>query len=235
MVLFWKTTTNLKIEGSQKYYIDASIDKGIENEWRFTGFYGEPKTTKRCEAWNQLRLLKSRQQVLWLFLGDYNEIIQQHEKVGGVVRPHHQMQLFSDIIDECGFMDLGFVGPKFTWCRHFENGTSIWERLNRGLTTNDWFPKFLGSKVHHLQCDSLDHCPLLVVLAPLDISSRKKPFRFKEMWLSNPGYGEIVQVAWNQGFGVELDREILEKVEKCGKDLIWWNKNVFGSVKQDLV
>ena len=32
-----------------------------------------------------------------------------------------------------------------------------------------------------------------------------------------------------------MDREILAKVEKCGKDLIWWNKNVFGNVKQDLV
>lgn len=55
------------------------------------------------------------------------------------------------------------------------------------------------------------------------------------MWLSNSGCGEIVQVAWNHGFGVEMDREILAKVEKCGKDLIWWNKNVFGNVKQDLV
>ncbi|XP_050280230.1 uncharacterized protein LOC126721222 [Quercus robur] len=127
----------------------------------------------------------------------------------------------------------GYVGPKFTWCRNFKNGTSIWERFDRGLATNDWFLKFPGSKVHHLQCDSSDHCPLLVVLAPLDISSRKKPFWFEEMWLSNPRCGEIVQAAWNQGFGVEMDREIL--VEKCGKDLIWWNKNVFGSVKKDLV
>ena len=153
----------------------------------------------------------------------------------GVARPHNQMQLFCDIIDECGFMDLGYVGPKFTWCRHFENDTSIWERLDRGLATNDWFLKFPGSKVQHLQCDSLDHCPLLVVLAPLDISSRKKPFLFENMWLSNSGCGEIVQAAWNHGFGVEMDREILAKVEKCGKDLIWWNKNVFGNVKQDLV
>lgn len=33
---------------------------------------------------------------------------------------------------------------------------------------------------------------------------------------------------------MDMDREILAKVEKCGKDLIWWNMNVFGSVKQDL-
>ncbi|KAL4626130.1 hypothetical protein ACB092_05G073600 [Castanea dentata] len=163
------------------------------------------------------------QHIPWLYLGDFNEISLQHEKVGGAVRPHNQMQLFCDIINKCGFMDLGYVGPKFTWCKHFENGTSIWERLDKGLATNDWFLK------------SPDHCPILVVLDPLNISPQKKPFRFEEMWLSNPGCEEIVQPAWNHWFRVEMDREILAKVEKCGNDLIWWNKNVFGDVKQDLL
>ena len=53
---------------------------------------------------------------------DFNEITKQEEKVGGAIRLHSQMQLFCDVIDECSFMDLGFVGPKFTWSRHFENG-----------------------------------------------------------------------------------------------------------------
>ena len=46
-------------------------------------------------------------------------------KLGGAIKPHNQMQLFRDVIDECRFMDLGFVGPKFTWNKHFENGNSI--------------------------------------------------------------------------------------------------------------
>ena len=47
LVLFWKSTINLKIKGSHWYHIDATIDKDTENEWRLTGFYGEPKTNKR--------------------------------------------------------------------------------------------------------------------------------------------------------------------------------------------
>ena len=65
------------------------------------------------------------------------------------MRPHNQMQLFRDVIDKCNFMDLGYVGPKFTWSKHFTNGNSIWERLDRGLATNKWFLKFPGSKVYH--------------------------------------------------------------------------------------
>lgn len=50
------------------------------------------------------------------------------------------------MLDECGFMDVGYVGPKFTWARHFDNGNSIWERLDRGLATNNWFLKFPGTR-----------------------------------------------------------------------------------------
>ena len=55
------------------------------------------------------------------------------------------------------------------------------------------------------------------------------------MWLSNSSYGETVQAALNHSSGVEGNRVILTKIEKCGKDLDWWNINVFGSVRQDLV
>lgn len=50
LVLFWKSSINLTIVGSCKYYIDAVIDKGLENEWRQTGFYSELETARRLEA-----------------------------------------------------------------------------------------------------------------------------------------------------------------------------------------
>lgn len=27
---------------------------------------------------------------------------------------------------------------------------------------------------------------------------------------------------------------VISRVDRCGKDLAWWNKNVFGSVKREL-
>ena len=46
------------------------------------------------------------------------------------------MQLFRDVIDECSLMDLRFVGLKYTWSKHFEDGHLIWERLDSGMATN---------------------------------------------------------------------------------------------------
>ena len=50
LVLYWRSSINLSIEGSDKYYIDAIIVKDQESEWRLNGFYGEPEIARRSEA-----------------------------------------------------------------------------------------------------------------------------------------------------------------------------------------
>ena len=122
LVLFWKNSVNLTVVKSHKYYIDAVINKNDDDEWRFTGFYGEPDSSRRNEAWAKLRSLNSSQNIPWLCASDYNEITKQEEKIGGAFRSFHQMQRFRDVIDECGLMDLGFVGPSYMWSKQFDSG-----------------------------------------------------------------------------------------------------------------
>ena len=95
------------------------------------------------------------------------------------------MQLFQDVIDECGFMNLGFSGQRFTLSRHFRDGHSTWERLDLGLANNGFFLLFPGLQINHLQCDSSNHVPILLTLSSLDPPPQNKPFRFEEMWLSD--------------------------------------------------
>ena len=72
LVLFWKNSVNLTVVESHKYYIDAVINKNDDDEWRFAGFYGEPDSSRRNEAWAKLRSLNSSQNIPWLCAGDYN-------------------------------------------------------------------------------------------------------------------------------------------------------------------
>lgn len=37
---------------------------------------------------------------------------------------------------------------------------TIWENFDRGLATNDWLTRFIGTRIHHLTLDSSDHYPL---------------------------------------------------------------------------
>ena len=138
------------------------------------------------------------------------------------------------MLDECGLIDLGFVGPRFTWSKHFSDDHSIWERFDRGLANNNWFHKFPGSRVHHLQCFAFDHCPLLITLSGLNPLPTKKIFRFKEMCLFEERCIEIVEATWSHHDFDTNDSNILRRVESCGKELAWWNRNIFGNVRREL-
>ena len=113
------------------------INKGMEDEWKFTGFYEEPDTRNRNESWEKLRRLKNKFTLPWLCAGDFNEILKADEKLGGRLRPNSQMEAFREVLDECEFKDLGYVGGKYMWYRGSRGGNTIWERLDRAVATTD--------------------------------------------------------------------------------------------------
>ncbi|XP_075665901.1 uncharacterized protein LOC142635659 [Castanea sativa] len=145
------------------------------------------------------------------------------------------MQLFRDVLDEYGFLDLGFVGNRFTWSKHFADGHSIWERLDRGVANANCFLKFPGTIVHHLHCTSSDHLPLCINLSGLEFPPQKKVFGFKEMWLLDARCAKLVEASWSSYSHGQGDGAIIKKVERCGRDLEWWNYNIFDNVRKELI
>ena len=232
LALFSKEDFNLDIETFSPNHIDTTINKNTPNEWRFTGFYGEPNTQKRHELWDKLRDLKTRRTSPWLCTGDFNEITRQSEKLGGRTWPHSQMQLFRDALDDCSFIDLGYVGFPYTWHKHFASYT-IFERLDRGLATADWFTRFPSTKIHHLGVTTSNHKPLWITPEGMD-SSFHKPFRFEQMWLTDEGCTSTVEAVCKERVVDPWDTRVLSKIDKCGRELTQWSKKCFGSVKREL-
>lgn len=81
-----------------------------------------------------------------------------HKKLGG--EHDHMDKAFRDVLNECGFMDLSFVGPMFTWHKHFENYSL--GAFGPTVATNDWFSIFSDAKVYHLDMMASDHKALLI-------------------------------------------------------------------------
>ncbi|XP_075650209.1 uncharacterized protein LOC142620783 [Castanea sativa] len=51
LALLWKPETYVNIKGYSKWYIDAEVVfRNVQGCWRFTGFYGQPDTSKREET-----------------------------------------------------------------------------------------------------------------------------------------------------------------------------------------
>ena len=114
------------------------------------------------------------------------------------------------------------------------DGNSIRERLDCSLANNSWFMKFPGSIVNHHRCNSSNHCPLLINLSEFEPPPPKLPYRFEEMWLSNERCAETVESSWSSSQHRTSDNSILKRVETCGKNLAWWNWNIFGNARKEL-
>ena len=165
---------------------------------------------------------------------DFNEIIKQSKKLGGRLRPYAQIQIFRDALDECELMDLVFKGFPYTWSKHYRNGFSIWEWLDRAVASYEWFSKFPSSQVHHIDSTTSHHKILWVELSDLDFQKKKKVFRFEEMWLAEKGCGELVEGIWQANYDVVEEKKVIRKLDTCSKELTRWSRECFGNIKQEL-
>ncbi|XP_075638403.1 uncharacterized protein LOC142610477 [Castanea sativa] len=103
----------------------------IEKELGVLVWAKDPSVIFLAETWtNEARLKDIKRNLEFdnVFVEILMRFLRSNEKHGGNTRSQSQMQLFRDVIDECGFLDLGFVGPQFTWSKHYAAGHSAWER-----------------------------------------------------------------------------------------------------------
>lgn len=143
------------------------------------------------------------------------------------------MQDFREVLDECGLADLGFMGNKITWSRHYPDGHIVWERLDRAIGTSAWLSMFPASKVIHLECGSPDHKS--IIIQPKGIPIRKpKPWRFEQVWLGKIGCHEAVLAAWQSSYTGSHMEGVVEKVSRCQNKLQSWSKLCFGNITKTL-
>ena len=60
LALYWWSSIDVNVDNFSKNHIDAIINKGKDDDWRFTSFYGEPTTHLRHESWSLLCDLNNR-------------------------------------------------------------------------------------------------------------------------------------------------------------------------------
>ena len=55
------------------------------------------------------------------------------------------------------------------------------------------------------------------------------------MWLSDERCAETVEASWSSFEHGTSDSEILNRIDRCGKDLSLWNRNIFLNVRRELL
>ena len=132
-----------------------------------TSMYAPPQFYKRKPFWDYLENLAMNISFSWILLGDFNDMISEEEKLGGLPVNRTHIAAFRNCLDKCGLIDLGFHGPRFTWT----NKSPVWqstikERLDRGLGNADRTLLFPTAEIHHLPRVKSDHYPIMLNTNP---------------------------------------------------------------------
>jgi hypothetical protein len=188
LIVFWKKEIKIELIFSAPKYIDVRVIESTNKVWRLTGIYGEPRWEDKFKTWDKLRELNQTNNLPWLVLGDFNEILFSSEKEGGNPRPQGYMDAFRDALMDCGLEDLGFSGDAFTWKRG-----RIRERLDRAVANGEWMVMNPNVSVQHLDYIKSDHRPILVNTEAHVHHGTSKQRRFEARWLQEKGFQEKVQ------------------------------------------
>jgi hypothetical protein len=199
LALWWRDGIVVSVRPWCQYYIDAKI-VFKDKVWRFTGIYGEPQSELRSRTWEALRYLHAQDDLPWLCVGDFKEIMLPTEQLGGNPGSQANMAAFRDCLNACGLQDLGYRGYDYTWNNKREGSENIQVRLDRGTATAPFLDLFPLTSVEHIVTEESDHMALLIKVwdePPQRLSNSSRGFMFEEMWLKHEGFEEMIKTSWD--------------------------------------
>ncbi|XP_019181382.1 PREDICTED: uncharacterized protein LOC109176404 [Ipomoea nil] len=225
LALLWRRNNTATLLGYSKNHVDIEVRMSSGETWRMTCFYGFPKSSQRRESWELLKSLVGKSPLPWVVIGDFNDLLFQHEKRGTNPHPDNFLRGFSEAVDDCGLRQLPMRGYQFTWEKY--SGTDQWleERLDKVLATMEWCDVHGGAGVENIITSNSDHSALF-----LDMNARKRGggriprrFRFEMAWLLDEGCREVVEIAWQGG----RTEGLLNCQQRCGDRLMRWGGDHF--------
>jgi hypothetical protein len=174
LAILWKEEIQVTVQSSSVAHIDATFRVIGITGWHFIGFYGHPETAKRGDSWILLKRLQQYDDMPWLVVGDFNEILEASEKMGRIERQWYQMEAFRQALSNCALQDMGFQGNRFTWWNGRNGDDCVYERLDRGVCSAAWNLLFPCTQVRHIPFANSDHDAILVMIIKFGNAKYKK-------------------------------------------------------------
>ncbi|KAK4721761.1 hypothetical protein R3W88_011994 [Solanum pinnatisectum] len=108
--------------------------------------------TMKLELWEELENIGEGGLVPWIIGGDFNVILNEEEKLGGLSFTQNEAMDFALFINNCGLSEIKFVGSKYTWWNGRIEEDCIFKRLDRvshhqfkEIVSQNWNVDFVGS------------------------------------------------------------------------------------------
>ncbi|XP_060182106.1 uncharacterized protein LOC132611743 [Lycium barbarum] len=194
-----------------------------------TMVYANTDRTTRVALWNDLFHISCTIDSPWLVGGDFNVIVDEIEKYGGLEVPFVEVEDFNQCINLCQLMDLGFKGSMYTWWNGRSDEHCIFKRLDRCLANQKLQDLYPNIEVEHLIKQGSDHSPMLLTYK-VDSRVIKKSFRFLNFWIKHPTFKDVVKDNWTGYHGYDPFFIFHSKLKKLSKVLSKWSRDAFGDI-----
>ncbi|OIT04903.1 hypothetical protein A4A49_31371 [Nicotiana attenuata] len=163
--VFWDKEFTAKVLDHDEQQLSLEMTHAENGKiFHLTVIYAKCKSVLRRTLWEVIRHKSSRCNVPWCVIGDFNVIALVEEKIGGIPYQMSKIIEFLSMIEDCGLVDLGFYGPKYTWSNGRGTCCIVWKRLDKGLVNDRWLEMFPAATVSHLASTGSDHYPFLLEL-----------------------------------------------------------------------
>lgn len=149
--------------------------------------------------------------------------------MGGNKPSTNQLSELKEVMNNCGLIDLGFNGPRFTWNNKRAGAANIKERIDMNAANTNWQNRFHKAQVYHLPYYNSDHRAIIVDLDPKS-KFKPRPFRLEAVWTEDPRYEAIVKKSWSRHGCNSTSSHFLDNVAEIQFEFKKWNKHVFGNL-----
>jgi len=176
-VLWNESIGTVTVLSTTPQIITLLIDKKNELPWILSSVYANPTPSVREELWEFTEKCTVFDDVAWMVIGDFNQIVSADEHHDRFLSNSRLAQRMVDTFHSRGLLDLEASGPRFTWSNHHFGGNLVMKKLDRAVANVPWSIQFADALVNVLPKTRSDHHPILVrlllLVVPLDHSVLK--------------------------------------------------------------
>lgn len=198
--LMWNDDIQVSVHSSTFHVILATVVNRFSNQkFGLVCVYGDPYHRQTSQIWDQIAsFVYDNSNMPMLCIGDMNELLYDMDKNSLKVN-HSRMHAFRLLVKQCGFFDLGFSGPAYTWTNKRFSSKPVYERLDRCLVNAEWCAAYPISNVYNMPLihSISDHAAILLSTDG-PVPKIKRSFKFENWWLKEGDFQLYARTAWSK-------------------------------------
>ncbi|XP_059315805.1 uncharacterized protein LOC132066520 [Lycium ferocissimum] len=157
-----------------------------------SNIFAKCSEVERLQLWDNIYSLANGMSLPWMIGGDFNVVLNEEEKIGGIPVLAQDIEDFAFCFNSCELEKIQFKGSPFTWWNGRASNNCIFKRLDRMLVNTELQSWFSHMEVEHLARTGSDHAPLLCAYGE-DTQNQYRPFKFLKFWVEHESFLHTVQ------------------------------------------